>query len=107
MSSTGRTKVLFRGNSAAAGSTISTQRQPNVAGTVHIDFSSATTWDCTIEGRASSELGWVILATLDEAQEDANGQVTRDVTLFPQMRLNLSAETGTPGVDTMIAYLIE
>tara|TARA_R110002020_G_scaffold167780_4_gene356269 strand:- start:7070 stop:7393 length:324 start_codon:yes stop_codon:yes gene_type:complete len=107
MATTGRTRLLFSGTAAAAGSTVAVQRVGNIYGTVQCDFttSSALGFKMEIQGRIGEALNWAILGTIDETDIDDNNAALLSVRLLPEMRAEVTSVTGSVG--TITAHLLE
>ena len=107
---TGKTKLLYRGNTATTGEAIQPQRVGNQTGTIQCDFtdSGATQgFKMEIRGRATAASNWVVLHTFTEDDRDANDAILASVRLMPYMTAEVVSVTGSPPANSIEAWLIE
>jgi len=109
MVTTGRTSLLFKGETAASGDIVNVQLAGDRPGTVQCDFDEYATkgFKMEIQGRINSGMNWTILLVIDETDIDENGSMAASVRLMPQMRAEVVSVTNSPSTDGIEAWLVE
>jgi hypothetical protein len=84
------TQVYTNQAAIATSATIYPQRVREENGVAKVSF-TGTSFTCAVQGRSDSTAPWFTIAAFNQTQLDANGSFAIVVSLFPEMRFDLTA----------------